>query len=158
MRDEEHILKLPVRKRKRSFFSMTPLADAMFQLLIFFMLSSNLTPYSLLVLRSAQAVAAPQTGTGGGGTESDAAPLPQDVQLWNVKAETVEVVGDTEDWAFEDLPALAERIYESSDLPRVMLQIDRTAQVQSLATVLEILNSARIEAIQIAVPAAGGTP
>jgi biopolymer transport protein ExbD len=37
------------RPRKYGF-ALTPLADAMFQLLIFFMLSSSLSPYSLIAL------------------------------------------------------------------------------------------------------------
>ena len=40
------------RRNRRYRFSMTPLADVMFQLLIFFMLSANLAAYSLLPLRS----------------------------------------------------------------------------------------------------------
>jgi len=43
---------LPPRSPARYRFVLTPLADAMFQLLIFFMLSSNLAPYSLLTIRS----------------------------------------------------------------------------------------------------------
>ena len=36
--------------RRRTAFALTPLADVMFQLLIFFMLSTSLAPYSLLPL------------------------------------------------------------------------------------------------------------
>lgn len=133
-------------------FAMTPLADAMFQLLIFFMLSSNLTPYSMLLLRSAQAVEAPSPGAGGGAGPVETGTLPAGVQIWQLQSESVRVSGDAQERAFAELPELAERIYESSDLPRVVLMLDRSARVQSLATVLEILNSAKIEAIQIAVP------
>ena len=45
-------LNLPVRRRRSVAFSMTALADVLFQLLIFFMLSANLAAYSLLPLRS----------------------------------------------------------------------------------------------------------
>ena len=44
---------LPERPRRYKF-AMTPLADAMFQLLIFFMLSSSLAPYSLITLKTAR--------------------------------------------------------------------------------------------------------
>ena len=43
---------LPERPRRYRFV-LTPLADAMFQLLIFFMLSSSLAPYSLITLKTA---------------------------------------------------------------------------------------------------------
>lgn len=47
--------------RARPGFVLTPLADVMFQLLIFFMLSSSLAPYALLPLRrEATAGAAPE--------------------------------------------------------------------------------------------------
>ena len=45
-------LNLPRRERRVSRFSMTALADVLFQLLIFFMLSSNLSAYAMLPLRS----------------------------------------------------------------------------------------------------------
>ncbi len=38
------------KSERRYTFALTPLADAMFQLLIFFMLSTSLTPYSLLTI------------------------------------------------------------------------------------------------------------
>ena len=44
-------LSLP-RRERRYRFSMTPLADVMFQLLVFFMLSANITPYSLIDIRT----------------------------------------------------------------------------------------------------------
>lgn len=40
-------------RRPRPAFALTPLADVMFQLLIFFMLSSSLAPYALLSLDEA---------------------------------------------------------------------------------------------------------
>ena len=41
----------PPHRPRGNRFPMTALADAMFQLLIFFMLASSLTPYSLLPLQ-----------------------------------------------------------------------------------------------------------
>lgn len=49
------------KSTRRYAFSLTPLADAMLQLLIFFMLSSSMAAYSLLGLNSA---AAPALGAG----------------------------------------------------------------------------------------------
>ena len=52
------------RRNRRYRFSMTPLADVMFQLLIFFMLSANIAPYSMLDVRTGAL-------SGGGGTTPD---------------------------------------------------------------------------------------
>jgi biopolymer transport protein ExbD len=46
--------KAPLPELPRRYkFVLTPLADAMFQLLIFFMLTSSLAPYSLITLKTA---------------------------------------------------------------------------------------------------------
>src|SRR5690554_3533067 len=51
-------------RRRRGFLVLTPLVDVVFLLLVFFMLSSQITPYSLLVLG----------GVGNEGRASDAPP------------------------------------------------------------------------------------
>ena len=56
---------LPVRPRRRFVFMLTPLVDVMFLLLIFFMLSSQTSPYALLKV-SAEA--------GGGAAPPEAVP------------------------------------------------------------------------------------
>lgn len=51
----------PAHPRPRPAFALTPLADIMFQLLIFFMLSTSLAPYALLPLGQPAAAAAAAT-------------------------------------------------------------------------------------------------
>ena len=102
-------LALPTRKRSYRF-ALTPFADAMFQLLIFFMLSSSLTPYSLLTLQSGTPDAEAATGAG---TDPAAPPQPQaqtepqDVALWTIEAGTVRVGG--QEFDFDALEAFRDR-------------------------------------------------
>ena len=89
-------LALPTRKRTYRF-ALTPFADAMFQLLIFFMLSSSLTPYSLLTLQTGTPDAETSTAAGNDPAAAAAPPpqpagVPQDVALWTIEAGTVRVV------------------------------------------------------------------
>ena len=137
---------LPSRSSRGYRFVLTPLADAMFQLLIFFMLSSNLAPYSLLLLRSGDAGESPG---GGGAAPSDFVPDPG-VAIWQVDAEQVVVGGLT--IGFDRLPDLAQALSADGEASVVLILRD-TALVQDLTTVLEALTGAGIKQVQIA---AGG--
>ena len=118
----------------------------MFQLLIFFMLSSGLNPYSMLTI-----------GSGDGGDPSAAIageiePPPQaamlgDAAVWNVGQDAVITGGQR--FAFEDLPRLAEAA-AGTDASRVILIADSEARVQDVATVLEALTVAGVLAVQLA--------
>jgi hypothetical protein len=61
-------LGLPRRERRAVRLSMTALADVLFQLLIFFMLSANLSSYAMLPLRSGALQGEGGTDTPGAGT------------------------------------------------------------------------------------------
>ena len=75
-------LNLPLPPRKRSYrVALTPLADAMFQLLTFFMLTTSLTPYSMLTIGSASNKAAEVAADGGSGT-GGGAPAGQVIGNW----------------------------------------------------------------------------
>lgn len=53
---------LPVDvRRRRAPFALTPLADIMFQLLIFFMLSTSLAPHALMILSPPRAPSSEDT-------------------------------------------------------------------------------------------------
>jgi biopolymer transport protein ExbD len=136
---------LPARSPARYRFVLTPLADAMFQLLIFFMLSSNLAPYSLLTIRSGS------TGETGGDPSAapvDEAPPPiGTVSIWNVDAGKV-VVSGTE-IGFDQLADIAEAQNASGDAA-IILVVRAEANVQDLSSVLEALAFAGISNIQIA--------
>lgn len=135
------IKELPRSKRRYSF-ALTPLADAMFQLLIFFMLTSSLTPYSLLTL---------QTGPGTG-TPSGAEPAEQvetagtPAASWTV--ENGEIVANGQRFGFDALPQLAAALV-AADTPRVLLISSPRALVQDMVTVLETLAAANIASVQI---------
>lgn len=146
-------LGLPERRRNYRF-ALTPLADAMFQLLIFFMLSSGLTPYSMLTLQSApgEQTAEPSSG----GTTSDPSELQPaaqtgDVALWTIEAEAVIVGGQR--FGFDALDDLAAALGVAGAPSDVVLIIRPTAQVQDITTVLSRLSAAQITSVQVSVGA-----
>lgn len=137
------------RSTRRYAFSLTPLADAMLQLLIFFMLSSSMAAYSLLGLNS---TAAPSAGAGpalpallAGG---EAAP---GVAAWTV--EVGGVVANGQRFGFDALPAMVTGLKQQA-LPQVVLVLGEGASVQDLVVVLEALAAGGIAEVQVATPAA----
>lgn len=149
-RPQRHRIALP-RRTRRYGFSLTPLADAMFQLLVFFMLSSDLSPYSLLTVRSG----AVEGGTGG--AAPDAAPAGTALRadqtvIWNIGRDSVSSGGQR--FGFERLGDLAAGMKASGNA-QVLLVTQGGAQVQGLVSVLEALSAQGIAQVQIA--AAPGT-
>ena len=139
-------LNLPQRQR-RYRIALTPLADAMFQLLIFFMLSSNLTPYSLLTLQSA-AGSSTAAGPNGDSTEPPQAPFSGNVALWTIEAETVIVGGQR--FGFDMLEDLAAALGQDDTPTQVVLVIRPSAQVQDVTTVLARLQTADVVSVRVA--------
>ncbi|MEL6587013.1 MAG: biopolymer transporter ExbD [Pseudomonadota bacterium] len=136
---------LPPGKTRGYRFALTPLADAMFQLLIFFMLASSQVPYSLLTLKA---------GAGPGRGPGAATPAPgQDAALWSVDAGAVVAGGQR--FNFDALPDLAAALI-ASEVPVVVLLARDGARVQDLVAVTEALTSAGVPAVQMA--RIGGTP
>ena len=140
-------IQLPQRTRKYRF-ALTPLADAMFQLLIFFMLSSGLTPYSLLTLQSAAGEVSDEA-LGGAGDDPSSAPVPPPVEqaLWTIDAETVIVGGQK--FGFDALDDLAASLGVAGAPAEVLLIIRPTAQVQDMTTVLARLTAANVNAVRV---------
>lgn len=130
---------IPGRERRRRLsFALTPLADAMFQLLIFFMLSSSLAPYSLITLRGGAAQASEPV-------EPAAAEVADSV-IWQLVRGGVRISGEVTplDQLQEPAQALAE---EGTNL--VVLFVGRAATVQDIATVTETLTAAGINGVQL---------
>ena len=140
---------------RRYRFALTPLADAMFQLLILFMLSTSLTPYSLVTLRTTPDDAeetAPET--------DPAAPIDESAEqtadpaadtgttIWSLGNGTVTTNGQVYD--IEQLPSLAEAIGSLDDPGQVVILVGNAARVQDVASALEALDSAEVEAVQLA--------
>ena len=141
---------LPTRPRNYKFV-LTPLADAMFQLLIFFMLSSSLTPYSLITLKSGSEKAPDETVGQNEGVGNDPdRPSPDatsDIVLWNVGNGIVRVAG--QEYALEQLRDLAQAIGSQDSPGRVVLLVQDSARVQDVASALEALEGANVGAVQI---------
>ena len=123
---------------RRPAFALTPLADIMFQLLIFFMLSTSLAPYALLSL--------------GGGTPAEAAAQPEAAAppgaptVWHlgrgqVRSGTV--------WI--DLPDLPQALatLAGQGVAEVLLFVTDTASLQDMVTVLEAAQGAGLPALRL---------
>ena len=137
------------RRNRRYRFSMTPLADVMFQLLIFFMLSANIAPYSMLDLRTGAL-----TGGGGAAPAPDAATPPgrttdiRSTAVWTLDgAGTILAGGQRYEPA--RLPALAEAL-SAQGTRDVLVVLRRDVAVQQLVTVLQTLAARGITSVQIA--------
>ncbi|WP_299154025.1 biopolymer transporter ExbD [uncultured Tateyamaria sp.] len=144
--------KTPLPERPRRYrFVLTPLADAMFQLLIFFMLSTSLTPYSLITLKTASGPApdAEQAQTAGT-DESQPPPAPgadTDITLWTINNGTVRTAG--QDYDITQLGDLADAIGSQTAAGSVVLIVGETARVQDVAQALEALEGANVAGVQI---------
>jgi biopolymer transport protein ExbD len=146
--------KTPLPERPRRYrFVLTPLADAMFQLLIFFMLSTSLTPYSLITLKTASgpapdAEAAEPTGPGIDETKAPAAPGANvDITLWWIGNGMVRTAG--QDYGLDQLPDLADAIGSQNNPGSVILIVGESARVQDVAQALEALEGANVAGVQI---------
>lgn len=137
-------LQLPERQRNYRF-ALTPLADAMFQLLIFFMLSSSLTPYSMLTLQSAPAE---EVETGGGGTGPQPGPAARtDLEVWRVTRGSVVAAGQPID--IDELGPVADALGASGRPVQLLLVVQRDARVQDVTTVLAQLSKAKVAGVQV---------
>jgi biopolymer transport protein ExbD len=137
---------LPGARPRRAAFALTPLADAMFQLLVFFMLSSSLSPYALIPLSGGPQGQSEVVGQGA----PQAAPLEDgaEVALWHLGRGTLRAGAVT-------IP-LADLAANLPGAPAtVILFPDRSARVQDVATALEALALHGITRVQL-VPASGG--
>ena len=144
---------LPARPRRYRFV-LTPLADAMFQLLIFFMLASSLTPYSIMTLRSGpDAVAEGAGGPGGEGAATAATAVSPETVLWTLDDGAVVVGGQVFDP--EDLFDLADALGSDAAPASVILIVRETARVQDVATAMEALEGANVASVQITPDVAG---
>lgn len=133
------------RSTRRYTFALTPLADAMFQLLIFFMLTSSLTPYSLLTLRSGSN--ANSNVPAAAAEQNQPQQQPSKTATWLI--ENGQIIASGQAFNFDLLPQMADALI-AAKTPQVLLITKPSAQVQDLVFVLERLSAAGIEAVQIA--------
>ncbi len=139
----KHKTLLPARSSRRYRISLTPLADAMFQLLIFFMLSSNITPYSLLPLKGGAKVPGSASGAG---TEQTAANSP-DAAIWTIENAQIKVAGQI--FAIDRVADLTQAL-ALAGTTSVVLIVRPEARVQDMTSVLEALSAGGIVQVKLA--------
>jgi biopolymer transport protein ExbD len=138
------LVSLSPPRPRRYGFPLTPLADAMFQLLVFFMLSSSLAPYSLIPLTGGAA--------GASAIEGQAAPQAQApdagarVLVWHLSRGQVRA-GD-QVLPLEALRGLIPSLRADPGIG-VLIFPAASATVQDLARVTEVLAVAGITRVQI---------
>ena len=135
------------RPASRYRFALTPLADAMFQLLIFFMLTSSLTPYSLLTVRTGAAPGQTVSDPGADPAEQEPVLPGENAQFWTVTEGQITANGQT--FTLDQLPALAAALGQN-DQAEVVLIMQESARVQDLTSVLEALTAAGVTSVQMA--------
>ena len=129
-------------RRRRAFFMLTPLVDIMFLLLIFFMLTSETSLYTLMRM-SAQAVAAGPTAT----TASPTAELVVAIGHQQVRLNGVAM-------PFDQVAAVLAQ-FRAQGVGRAALVAGQAAQVQDIVSVLELLEAAAFSQVRLV---AGGAP
>ena len=132
----------PVRPRRGARFTLTPLIDIIFLLLIFFMLSSQIAPYSLLEISAASGAE--------GGEEADVATAPAP----GARADLLFVVMRNRVRAGAETISTADfgSVLDDHPSPRetaVTLLVSRGATMQDLSTALEALSARRFESVTV---------
>lgn len=131
----------PGPARARRPFALTPLADVMFQLLIFFMLSSSLAPYALLPM------GAPATADPGPAAEAAAgAGAATEQVVWHLGRGTVRA-GDSR-IALENLPSALTEL-RADQIVEIVVFVTDAAQAQDLADLIEPVRRAGFVRLQL---------
>ncbi|WP_308917902.1 ExbD/TolR family protein [Jannaschia sp. LMIT008] len=130
----------PAVRRRRYRFALTPLADVMFQLLIFFMLTSSVAPYSLLPIARGEP---PGQGRGAAGpAQAGGGPA----AIWQVEGGAVVAGGQR--FGLDALPDLADAV-RRADTSRVLVVTGAGARMQDVAAVLEALIAADVPNVRL---------
>lgn len=132
------------RNPKRYRISLTPLADAMFNLLIFFMLSSNITPYSLLPLKGTTAVPGGDVGAAG---QDAPQPLGAETAIWTISEGLILAGG--QEFGIDRVSDLTQSL-TLLGTTSIVLIVQPEARVQDLTSVLEALSAGGITEVQLA--------
>ena len=143
------VLSAAAPARGRRGVSLTPLADIMFQLLIFFMLSSSLAPYALLPMTPPASAPA---STPAGAAEAPARPAPSggpvaDTQVvWHLEQGTLRA-GATR----IPLAALPEALaaLRADGIDDIVVFVGETARAQDIADLLEPVRRAGVARLQL---------
>ena len=129
------------RGDRRSPFALTPLADVMFQLLIFFMLSTSLAPYSLITLGAPAAPTGQSTAeeeAPGGGARS--------IVIWHVGRGELRAGAAT--LPLDALPQIIPELKEQG-LQEILLFTTPVATTQDVATVIEAIRVGEVAKLRL---------
>jgi biopolymer transport protein ExbD len=137
------------RQMRRYRLPLTPMADVMFQLLLFFMVSSISAPYSLLNLQSAPPAATTATGEEPAEAAEAVAEavISPDTAIWSLTDGQMIVGGQP--FPLDQLPALVSALVQAGTASIVLIS-RADASVQDLTTVLEALQTGGIVSVQLA--------
>ncbi len=137
------------RQMRRYRLPLTPMADVMFQLLLFFMVSSISAPYSLLTLQSAPGPVGPATGQTAEteGTAEVQAAIDPGTAIWSV--ENGQMIAGGQAFPLDQLPSLVSALVQAGTVGVVLISRPE-ATVQDLTTVLEALQAGGIVNVQLA--------
>lgn len=128
--------------RRKIFFMLTPLVDVMFLLLIFFMLSSQTSPYALLGISAPASAGTPPPAPAPAAAE----PANQREILVSIADGFVRFNGERVEMA--DLRRVIAR-YQAQGIDSAMVLTGRTARVQDVVTVLEAFQDASFGAARL---------
>jgi biopolymer transport protein ExbD len=131
-------------KRERVKFALTPLADIMFQLLIFFMLSTSLAPYALLPISGPVDPDSGNAPEPRPQTQADTSAPAQ--ALWHLEKDQIRAGSST--IPLEDLPAALEAL-KADRIDDIVLFVTSRAEAQDLATVMEQVQQAAFGRLQL---------
>ncbi|MDO5622832.1 MAG: biopolymer transporter ExbD [Paracoccus sp. (in: a-proteobacteria)] len=136
---------MPARPMPRAF-PMTAMADMLFQLLIFFMLTANLTPFAMLDFRTGQLSGRADSATEGS-TPAEPAMDARRTAIWTLG--TTGLVSGGQHFALDQLPALADALADLGT-PHLLIVLRPDVPVRDVILVLEALQLRGITAVQIA--------
>ena len=134
------------RGHARRGFSLTPLADIMFQLLIFFMLSSSLAPYALLPMTPPASAQAPAP-------EAPERPTPQAADsarptqvIWHLGRGTLRA--GAERIPLASLPGALDAL-RAGGIDDIVVFVSDAARAQDIADLLEPVRRAGFARLQL---------
>lgn len=134
------LIATPLRQKQKGFV-LTSLIDVIFLLLVFFMLSSQIAPYSLL------------TVSGGASQQESTTQAAPSVPA-NATSDMMFIVSrghvraGSETIPLDQLPAALKRLRDGKQLNATVLTT-RSATVQDIVTALEIFETARIASVRL---------
>lgn len=140
--------------RRKFAFMLTPLVDVMFLLLIFFMLSSQTAPYSLLEILAGgdgqpPPVSEPQTQPA-----QEPGGAPNDLVV-SISRDYVRFNGERVEMA--DLAAAIER-FKAAGFSSAMVLTTQLATVQDVVSVLEVFESSNFGDMKLVLQQGGPSP